>query len=253
MRRAAYGFAIWLMDTDMRLLLLSNSMREGMGYLEHARQPLSDFLSGQVDRLLFIPYAAVTRSYDDYVALAAPIFASLGIRLEGIHCFADPVAAVREAQGVVIGGGNTWKLRRTLHDHDLLAEIAARVQAGVPYVGWSAGSNVACPTIMTTNDMPIIDPMGLEAMNLVPFQINPHYLHGNPPGFKGETREERIIEFLTLNPQRTVAGLREGVGFRVEGESIELVGDAQCRVFRHGHSPLELAPGDDCTFLLRRG
>ncbi len=252
-RCAAYGFAIWVMDTAMRLLLLSNSMREGMGYLEHARQPLTDFLAGHVDRLLFIPYAAVTRSYDDYVALAAPIFASLGIQVEGIHRFADPVAAVREAQGIMIGGGNTWKLRRTLHDNGLLPEIAARVRAGVPYVGWSAGSNVACPTIMTTNDMPIVDPMGLEALNLVPFQINPHYLHGNPPGFKGETREERILEFLTLNPQRTVAGLREGAGFRVEGESIELVGDTQCRVFQHAQTPLELTPGDDCAFLMRAG
>ena len=237
----------------MRLLLLSNSMREGMGYLEHARQPLTDFLVGKVERLLFVPYAAVTRSYDDYLALATPIFASLGIAVDGIHHAADPVAAVETAQAVMIGGGNTWKLRRTLHDHGLLPAIAARVRAGAPYVGWSAGSNVACPTIMTTNDMPIVDPLGLDALGFVSFQINPHYLHGNPPGFKGETREERILEFLAMNPQRTVAGLREGAGFRVENGAIELVGDADCRVFRHGQAPLELSPGEDCAFLLRAG
>ena len=106
---------------------------------------------------------------------------------------------------------------------------------------------------MTTNDMPIVDPLGLDALGFVPFQINPHYLHGNPPGFKGETREERILEFLAMNPQRTVAGLREGAGFRVENGAIELVGDADCRVFRHGQAPLELSPGDDCAFLLRAG
>ena len=234
----------------MRLLLLSNSQREGMPYLEHARQPLTDFLRGRISRLLFVPYATVMRSYDDYLALATPILASLGIAVEGIHHFSDPLAAVNEAQGVMIGGGNTWKLRRTLHDQGLLPAIAARVRAGVPYVGWSAGSNLACPTIMTTNDMPIVDPMGLAAMNLVPFQINPHYLHGNPPGFKGETREERILEFLSMNSQRTVAGLREGAGFRIENGTIELVGDAQCRVFRHAQMPLELTPGDDCSFLL---
>ena len=234
----------------MRLLLLSNSAREGMGYLEHARQPLANFLCGRVERLLFIPYAGVRRSFDEYLAVVSPMFTSLGIAVDSIHQHADPVAAVNAAQAVMIGGGNTWKLRRTLHDQGLLPAIAARVRAGTPYLGWSAGSNMACPTIMTTNDMPIIDPCGFSALDLVPFQINPHYLHGNPPGFKGETREERIIEFLALNPARTVAGLREGAGFLVEDGRIELVGDADCRVFRHAQEPLELSPGDDCAFLL---
>ena len=234
----------------MRLLLLSNSKSEGMGYLEHARSYFSDFLAGSVSRILFVPFASVTRSYDEFVELASPVFNSLGIAVEGIHRQDDPVAAVQSAQAVMIGGGNTWKLRRELHDHGLLPAIRARALAGMPYMGWSAGANVACPTIMTTNDMPIIDPRGFEALGLVPFQINPHYLHGNPPGFKGETREERITEFLALQPGVVVAGLREGTGFLVDGGAIRLLGNAECRIFQHGQAPRELSTRDDFSFLL---
>jgi dipeptidase E len=137
-----------------------------------------------------------------------------------------------------------------MRDQGLLPAIRARVGKGMPYMGWSAGANVACPTIMTTNDMPICDPHGLDALGLVPFQINPHYLHGNPPGFKGETREERITEYLELHPDDQVAGLREGTGFRVENATIRLLGDAECRIFRRGQPPRELARGDDFSFLL---
>lgn len=176
----------------MRLLLLSNAKCEGMGYLEHAREHVRDFLGGTVPRVLFVPFAAVTRSYDDFVGQTLPVFDALGVAVEGIHRCTDPVAAVNEAPALMIGGGNTWKLLRELRSQALLPAIRARVERGMPYIGWSAGSNVACPTIMTTNDMPICDPHGFDALGLVPFQINPHYLHGNPPGFKGETREERI-------------------------------------------------------------
>jgi len=120
----------------------------------------------------------------------------------------------------------------------------------VPYIGWSAGANIACPTIMTTNDMPICDPGGFDALALVPFQINPHYLHGNPPGFKGETREERIREFGVLHPDSWVAGLREGTALRIEDGSVRLLGEAPCRVFRSGTQPREVSPGEDLSFLL---
>ena len=234
----------------MRLLLLSNSKREGMAYLEHARSNFIAFLPPELKKILFVPFASVTRSYDDFLAVASPLFNSLGIEVEGIHTKADPLAAVRAAQAIMVGGGNTWKLRRELHDNGLLPAIRERVLGGMPYMGWSAGANVACPTIMTTNDMPIIDPKGFQALGLVPFQINPHYLHGNPPGFKGETREERITEFLTLHPTMTVAGLREGTGFVVENSTIRLVGDAECRIFRHAQAPAELSSSDDFSFLL---
>jgi dipeptidase E len=200
--------------------------------------------------VLFVPYAAVTKSHDQFVEQVRPVFGSLGIRVSGIHAASDPREAVRGAQAVVVGGGSTWRLLRELRLAGLLPAIRNRVVAGMPYVGWSAGTNVTCPTIMTTNDMPICDPGGFDALALVPFQINPHYLHGNPPGFKGETREERITEFGILNPDTWVAGLREGTGFVVEDTALRLVGPHACRVFRHGLEPREVAPAEDFAFLL---
>jgi len=237
----------------VHLLLLSNSQSEGLPYLGWALPHLRAFFAAvPVRRVLFVPYAGVTVGPDDYLARVAPAFAQLGIAVEGVHASADPVAAVMRAEAVVIGGGSTWKLLRDVRGARLLQAIRERAIAGMPYAGWSAGANLACPTIMTTNDMPICDPGGFDALGLVPFQINPHYLHGNPPGFKGETREERIREFGALHPRVWVAGLRECTGFRLDGERLSLFGDgASCRVFRHGREPAEIAPGDDVQFLMR--
>jgi dipeptidase E len=235
----------------VRLLLLSNAKREGMGYLEHARGYFQAFLGEAVREVLFVPYAAVTKSHDQFVDQVRPVFESLRVGVSGIHAARDPREAVRNAQAIVVGGGSTWRLMRELRLAELLPVIRNRVVAGMPYAGWSAGSNIACPTIMTTNDMPICDPGGFDALALVPFQINPHYLHGNPPGFKGETREERINEFGVLHPRSWVAGLREGTGFLVEDGAITLLGEAQCRIFRHGDTPRELGADDDFGFLLK--
>ena len=235
----------------MHLLLLSNAKREGAGYLEWAQPLLADFMAASAVRsVLFVPFAGVTSTPDDYTEKVRLAFEPLGIGVEGIHRAADPAAAVRQAQAVLVGGGSTWKLLREVRALRLLRAIRQRVLAGMPYAGWSAGANLACPTIMTTNDMPICDPHGFDALGLVPFQINPHYLHGNPPGFKGETREERINEYLALHPDVVVAGLREGTAFRVEDATLRLLGDAECRVFRHGQPPRELTRGDDFGFLL---
>jgi len=234
----------------MRLLLLSNAKREGMEYLEHAKEYFRNFFGGGVKEILFVPFAGVTRTPDQYVDQVRRVFTSLEIRVTGIHTTRDPREAVRSAQAIVVGGGSTWKLMRDLRQADLLPIIRRRVAAGMPYAGWSAGTNITCPTIMTTNDMPICDPGGFDALGLIPFQVNPHYLHGNPPGFKGETREERITEYGVVHPHVWVAGLREGTGFLIEDGSIKLIGDAQCRIFRHGQAPRELNPGDDFSFLL---
>lgn len=234
----------------MKLLLLSNAKREGMGYLEHAAGYLREFFGTGVREVLFVPYAAVSKTQEAFVEQVRPVFDALGFRVTGIQAAADPVAAVRQAEAIVVGGGNTWKLLSELRRHELLPAIRVRVLAGVPYAGWSAGTNVACPTIMTTNDMPICDPGGFDALALVPFQVNPHYLHGNPPGFKGETREERITEFGVLHPRTWVAGLREGTGLLVEDGAIRLLGEAPCRIFRHGQTPREAGAGDDLGFLL---
>ena len=145
---------------------------------------------------VFIPYAAVTFSFDEYASKVEQRFSEIGHHVRGIHTFDDPVKALKDAEAIVVGGGNTWQLVRMMHDQNLMPAIKEKVNSGTPYIGWSAGSNVACPTLRTTNDMPIIDPLGFDCMNLVPFQINPHYLDANPDGHAGETREQRILEFL---------------------------------------------------------
>ena len=236
----------------MRLLLLSNAKREGSGYLEWAQPHFAAFFApAGVTKLLFVPFAGVSTTPDDYVEKVRPVFASLGIEVEGVHRAADPVAAVNAAQAVVVGGGSTWKLLRDVRALRLLRAIRQRAQDGMPYAGWSAGANLACPTLMTSNDMPICDPGGFDALGLVPFQISPHYLHGNPPGFKGETRETRITEYCAMNQDVWIAGLREGTGLRLEGQQLTLVGDGgDCRIFRYSREPFELAPGADVQFLM---
>ncbi len=234
----------------MKLLLLSNSKVEGQAYLEYAIPHLSAFYAGRVRRALFIPFANAAGDYSGFEERAAPAFAAANIELRSVTREVDPVAAVRSAEAIVVGGGSTWKLLRDVRRQGLLEAIRERVRGGAPYAGWSAGANLACPTIMTTNDMPICNPQGFDALGFVPFQINPHYLHGNPSGFKGETREERITEFGLLNPDTWVAGLREGTGFFVEDGTLKMIGPHECRVFRHGLAPREVAPTDDFAFLM---
>ena len=227
----------------MRLLLLSNSKNVGQAYLEHAAGTLRDFLRG-TDTALFVPYAGVRVAWDDFTATVRGKFAELGVGIEGIHSAGDPVAAVRAAEAIIVGGGNTFHLLKTMHQRGLVRAIAERVRAGAPFVGWSAGSNVACPTVRTTNDMPIVEPPSLDAMGLVPFQINPHYLDVHPEGHGGETREERILEFIEANPGMTVVGLREGSILRREGDALTLLGTKTARIFLKGTESREVAPGE---------
>jgi dipeptidase E len=167
----------------------------------------------------------------------------LGYDVESLHEAPDMQQTVRTAEAIFIGGGNTFRLLKSLYDFELLPAIRARVQYGMPYMGSSAGSNVAGPTIKTTNDMPIVEPPSFDALGLVPFQINPHYLDPNPDStHMGETREERILQFLEEN-ETPVAGLREGAMVRVENGSCVLKGSAGARIFRRGHDPIEVTAG----------
>ncbi len=237
-------------SSNRRLLLLSNSRNAGQGYLEHARDVFRDFLGADVSRVLFIPYAGIRISYDDYAANARTPFEAAGYGLDAIHDADDAGRAVDEAEAIAVGGGNTFHLLKSMAEGGLLPRIRARVEAGVPYIGWSAGSNVACPTICTTNDMPIVEPPSFEALNLIPFQINPHYTDAHPPGHQGETRSDRIAEFCTVNPAMPVAGLPEGTWVRVEGDRLSYVGHAPALVFRGEEAPSEVAPGDGLQFLM---
>lgn len=235
----------------MKLLLISNSTMPGEPYLDYPKGEIQQFLGKKTVHALFIPYAAVTFSYDLYEEKVQQRFAEIGHRITSIHHFNNPGEAVLAAEAIVVGGGNTWQLVRMLHDNVLMEAIRQKVEQGTPYIGWSAGSNVACPSLRTTNDMPVVDPMGFDCIGLVPFQINPHYLDAHPEGHGGETREQRIEEFLEINPQTTVVGLREGTMFRYENNCLELIGNRSARIFKKGMTPLELNAGDDFGFLLK--
>jgi len=234
----------------MRLLLISNSTNAGEAYLDYPKNNIREFLGKERMNCLFIPYAGVTISFDEYEARVRERFSEIGHDLSSIHHASDPVAAIMEAQAIVVGGGNTFQLIKLIQDFGLIDPVREKVLAGTPFVGWSAGSNVCCPTIRTTNDMPILEPESFKAFHLVPFQINPHYTDVNPPGHAGETREDRIMEYLAANPGDTVLGLREGCMFTVEGEKMTLTGERPVRLFRFNETPLELDPTHDFSQFL---
>jgi dipeptidase E len=238
--------------TAMRLLLISNSTNAGEPYLDYPKFQIRDFLGTRPVRALFIPYAGVTITFDEYEARVKERFEEVGHQIHSIHHSPDPVAAVEEAEAIVVGGGNTFQLIKMIQDAGLIGPVRNKILSGTPYIGWSAGSNVACPTIRTTNDMPILEPEGFHAFNLVPFQINPHYTDANPPGHAGETREDRIMEFLTVNQEAVVLGLREGCMLIVEDQKMNLIGDRPLRIFRHGSDPEEADHNRDLSVFVRQ-
>lgn len=234
----------------MRLLLISNSASPGETYLEKPKNDIADFLKDSNSNVVFIPFAGVTFSFDAYVDKVNKALQDTGIKVRGVHSFADPIKAIEDASAIIVGGGNTFQLIKMMQEQGLIDAIRSRVLEGVPYVGWSAGSNVACPTICTTNDMPIVEPTSFKALNLIPFQINPHYLDDHPANHGGETREVRILEYIEANPDMYVAGLREGCRFFVEGNELTLVGNKSLRVFKKGQEIMEYQPESDLRFLM---
>jgi dipeptidase E len=228
--------------------LISNSTLFGSGYLDHAETEIRDFL-GDIKRVLFVPFALYDR--DAYALSARDRFKRMGYEVSSVHNAVDRFQAVAETQAIFIGGGNTFRLLKTLYDQSLLDPIRQRVAEGMPYIGSSAGSNVAGPTIKTTNDMPIVQPPSFDALGLVSFQLNPHYLDPDPNSkHMGETREKRILEFLEEN-DTPVLGLREGAMARFENGTTVLKGSTGARIFRRGHDPIETLPGARLDELLR--
>ncbi len=233
-----------------RLLLVSNSTLHGSGYLDHCEAAMRDLWAG-VGRVLFVPFAL--RDRDGYAARVRERLGRMGLGVDSLHEGGDRAGArrlVEGAEAVFTGGGNTFRLLASLYDLDLLGPLRERALAGMPYAGSSAGSNLACPTVRTTNDMPIVEPPSLAALGLVPFQINPHYLDPDPAStHQGETREQRIREYLEEN-ELPVVGLREGAMLAIEGDRMRLLGSTGARLFRRGAEPAEHAPGADLSFLL---
>lgn len=228
-----------MIHPQYKLLLISNSTIFGSSYLDHAENEIRNLL-GSVKRVLFVPYALCNR--DAYAAKALQRFEAMGFGLDSLHQSSNPKSAVEKAEAIFIGGGSTFRLLKALYETDVMETIRRRVGEGMPYIGASAGSNVACPTIRTTNDMPIVEPPSLNALGLVNFQINPHYLDPDPNSrHMGETREERILQFHEEN-QTAVVGLREGAILRVEAGEVCLKGSTGARIFRRGMDPVEVQP-----------
>src|SRR6266550_1059294 len=224
-----------------RVLLISNSTLYGSGYLDHAEAEIREFL-GNIGEVLFIPFALFDR--DAYTSTARERFQKMGYGLESIHTAPNAQQSVNNAEAIFIGGGNTFRLLKALYDTDILQAIRQRVAEGMPYIGSSAGSNVAGPTIKTTKDMPIVQPPSFDALGLVPFQISPHFLDPDPNStHMGETQEERILQFLEEN-ETPVAGLREGAIVRAENGLHILKGSSGARIFRKGQEPVEIKPGE---------
>lgn len=234
----------------MRLLLISNSTNAGESYLDYPKQNIKNFL-GDVRKVMFVPYAAVTFSFDEYQAKVAAVLSPLGIEVDSVHRYEDPAAAIRSAEAVMVGGGNTFHLVKMMQDKGVMAAIREKVTTGTPYIGWSAGSNVTCPTLCTTNDMPIVEPMSFKTLGLIPFQINPHYIDTHPEGHAGETRQQRIEEFLAANRGVVVAGLREGCMLLVEGYKMSLIGSRPLTLFAYGKPTVDYTSADDLSFLLK--
>ena len=233
----------------MKLLLISNSTNAGEAYLQYPIGQISSFLEG-VKEIAFVPYAAVTFSYAEYEAKVQARFDEIGIKVRSVHHAKDPRKMIREAEAICVGGGNTFALTKKMQEQGLIQAIRSKIAKGTPYVGWSAGSNVTCPTICTTNDMPIVQPESFKAIGAVKFQINPHYLDANPEGHAGETREQRILEYIKANPRRWVVGLREGCMLKYVDGKLELIGSRPMRIFKYGVETFEVNSGDDLSFLL---
>lgn len=232
----------------VNLFLLSNSSQPGMGYLEHAMNALQEFLDGE-RTIYFVPYAVA--DYDGYTASIQQALVPSGITIRGIHTLASPRQAIEEARVLYVGGGNSFRLLKSLQQYELIDVVRRRVMDGeLRYMGASAGSNMACPSLRTTNDMPIVQPRSFEALNLIPFQINPHYLDDDANStHMSETRERRIEEFLEENDV-PVLGLREGSWLRRSDHTLRLDGMAWARLFTRNADPQEFVPGADLSWLL---
>ena len=252
----------------MNLLLISNSTNFGEPYLAWCQTQIDYFCEKNSisadSNLLFFPFAGVNiggkpypASYDVYENRVKEVFSRWGYKnLHSIHRFENKADAIEKADCLIVGGGNTFHLYAEMHKFDLMEKVREKAVKGTPYIGWSAGSNLACPTLCTTNDMPIVQPASFKGLNLIPFQINPHYLDPTPEIDKmikhgGETRQDRLNEYLAVNQKMTVAGLREASALWIAGDKMTLRGGKRMLVMRYGTDSYEVEPGADVSELLR--
>ena len=248
------------------LLLLSSSRVGDTDYLEHALPLIEQFLfelnlvasakdkqnnqSVANKKFLFIPYAGISISFDRYEAMVKEAIKGLAIEVTSLHHSADKAQAIKQCDGIITGGGNTFALLNSLYELDLIEPIRKAVAEGLPYIGWSAGSNIAAPSIKTTNDMPIVEPPSFEALDFLPWQINPHYIDGNPPGHNGETRQQRIEEFLIINPDKKVIAIPEGTALKYQKNRLSFIGETDGFLFAN-NCKTSFASNSDLNQLLK--
>ena len=231
------------MNVPKRVLMLSSSKVGNEDYLQHAIPMLSRYLL-DIKELLFIPFAGISISWDNYTAKVQDALPNY--RIKSIHQFSNVQKALEDAQAILVGGGNTFNLLNELYQQDILDTLKNQVTKGTPYVGWSAGSNICGNSIRTTNDMPVVQPPSFDALNLVPFQLNPHYTDYQAPGHNGETRAQRIEEFCVLNPEMPVMGIREGCALLLQEGKLVLKGELEGVVFE-GDVQRVIQPGQDLS------
>lgn len=233
-----------------KLLLLSNSTMPGTSFFTWPKIHVQEFLGTSAQEVAFIPYAAVNLSFDAYSDLITKALEPLGYRVKSVHSVNNKRELVKKADAILVGGGNTFALVSRMYEEGLMKLVQSEVNAGKPYIGWSAGANLACPTLKTTNDMPVVMPRSFDALHLVPFQINPHYHELKFQNQGGETRRERIEEFLIMNPNKKVIGLPEGMLISRSGDSLKIIGDGAAKLFESGKPVKDLRGGMDIGFLL---
>ncbi len=235
------------MNTPRCILMFSSSIVGNEDYLQHTIPLITQYLPN-IEELLFIPFAGVSISWDDYTAKVQNALPNHQVK--GIHQFSNAQQALKDAKAILVGGGNTFNLLNQLYQQDLICAVKNQVNSGIPYVGWSAGSNICSNSIRTTNDMPIIQPPSFDALNFLPFQLNPHYTDYQAPGHNGETRAQRIEEFCMLNPNIPVVGIREGTALLLQGESLILKGELDGVVFESGEQ-MVIKPEQDLSKYLK--
>lgn len=239
------------MHSQKKLLIVSTSTVHGKPYLSYITPEIEDHFKG-VKQIVFIPFARPGGiTWDQYTDIARKYFATINIDVKGLHEFDKPVKAIESAEGFFTGGGNTFVLLKELYDQNLLNILRSSIENGTPYMGTSAGSNLTGQTVNNTNDMPIVYPPSFNALGVIPFNINPHYLDPDPTSkHMGETRETRINEYHTYNDLQ-VAGLREGSFLKLIDGKLTLGGELSMRLFEKGQKPREFKPGDDLQFMLK--
>ncbi len=240
--------------SSKQILALSSSRTGNEAYLESAAILIKNFLGNAPLKIAFIPFALVSKNYDKYVNDVREAFKEIphNIKLAD-HNNAKHI--LEQSDAVMVGGGNTFKLLHDIYKAGILEIIQHKINTGSPYIGWSAGANITAPTIGTTNDMPVIQPQSFEALGVFPFQINPHYYNQKPEGFNGETRNQRLFEFINMNPFLKVVGLPEGTALQLKGSVLKFIGSNNGILISTGKDNAEpttrqIEPDEDLSFLL---